>query len=153
MFFLEPLCFLYDSMNVGNLISDSSAFSKTSLYSWKFPVHILLKSLKDFEYNLISMRNEQNCKVLCTFFFILWLWNVSFQISNDTFLVKDVESKETKCSGQFIMLSHKYSNSCHQITQVRVPDAHWGQTILKHWSLEQRRVYYRNMQRDGWLMP
>ena len=47
--FLEFPCFLYDPINVGNLISGSSAFSKPSLYIWKFSVHILLKtSLKDF---------------------------------------------------------------------------------------------------------
>ena len=37
-------CFLYDPMDVGNLISGSSAFSKSSLYIWKFSVHILLKA-------------------------------------------------------------------------------------------------------------
>ena len=48
--------FLCDSMNVGDLISGSSAFSKLSLYIWKFLVHILLKpSLNDLEHNLISM--------------------------------------------------------------------------------------------------
>ena len=51
--FLELSCFFYDSMDVGNLISGSSAFSKSSLYIWKFSVHILLKpSLKDFEHYL-----------------------------------------------------------------------------------------------------
>ena len=148
-----PLLSLWSSRH-GNLIFGSSAFYKFSLYTWKFSIRILLKpSLKDFEHNLTSMRNEQNCKMLCIFFFIIWRWNVSFQISNDTYLVKDVESKETKCSGRFIMLSHKYSNSSHQITHVRVPDAHWGQTILKYCSLQQRKVYYRNMQGDGRLMP
>ena len=54
--FLESPCFLYDPMNVNNLISGSSAFSKPSLCIWKFSFHILLKpSLKDFEHNLISM--------------------------------------------------------------------------------------------------
>ena len=51
--FLEVPCFLYDSRNVDNLISDSSASSKSSLYIWKFSVHILVKpSLKDFEHYL-----------------------------------------------------------------------------------------------------
>ena len=51
--FLELLCFFNDPVDVGNLISGSSAFSKTSLYIWNFSVHILLKpSLKDFEYYL-----------------------------------------------------------------------------------------------------
>ena len=63
-------------MNVGNLISGSSAFSKPNLYIWKFLVHVLLKpSLKDFEYNLASMWNEYNCTVVWTFFGIAILWD------------------------------------------------------------------------------
>ena len=58
-------CFFYVSMDVGSLISDSSAFSKPSLYIWKFSVYILLKpTLKDFEHNLASMRKESNCPVV-----------------------------------------------------------------------------------------
>ena len=52
--FLEVPSFLYDPAIVGNLISGSSAFSKPSLYIWKFSVHILLKpSLKDFKHSLL----------------------------------------------------------------------------------------------------
>ena len=40
--FLELSCFFYDLMDVGNLISGSSAFSKTNLNIWKFTVHVLL---------------------------------------------------------------------------------------------------------------
>ena len=54
--FLEFSCFFYDPVDVGNLISGSSAISKSSLYIWKFLVHVLLKpSLKDFEHYLASM--------------------------------------------------------------------------------------------------
>ena len=54
--FLEFPCFFYDPMDVCNLISGSSAFSKSSLYIWNFSVHMLLKpSLKDFEHYLASM--------------------------------------------------------------------------------------------------
>ena len=54
--FLEFPCFFYDPIDVGNLMSGSFAFSKSSLYIWNFSVHILLKpSLKDFEYYLASM--------------------------------------------------------------------------------------------------
>ena len=54
--FLELSCFFSDPMDVGNLISGSSAFSKSSLYIWKFFVHILLKpGLKDFEPYMASM--------------------------------------------------------------------------------------------------
>ena len=53
---LEFPCFLYDSADVGNLMSGSSTFSKSSLYIWKFSVHVLLKpSWKDFEHYLASM--------------------------------------------------------------------------------------------------
>ena len=63
--FLEFPCFLYNPMNVVNLVSGSSAFSKPSLYIWKFSIQVLLKpSLKDFEYNLTSMGTECNCPVV-----------------------------------------------------------------------------------------
>ena len=54
--FLESPYFLYDPMNVVNLISGSSAFSKSSLNVWKFSVHVLLKpGLENFEHYLASM--------------------------------------------------------------------------------------------------
>ena len=54
--FLEFSCFLCDSVVVGNLISGSSAFSKSSLHISKFLVHVLFKPcLKDFECYLASM--------------------------------------------------------------------------------------------------
>ena len=40
--FLEFPCFLYDPDNVGNLVSRSSTFSKSSLYAWKFSIHVML---------------------------------------------------------------------------------------------------------------
>ena len=49
--FLELSCFFDDPTDVGNLISDSSAFSKISLNIWKFTVHVLLKpALKNVEH-------------------------------------------------------------------------------------------------------
>ena len=54
--FLKLSCFLDDPMDVGTLISGSSAFSKTSLNIWKFMVHILLKPvLENFEHYFISV--------------------------------------------------------------------------------------------------
>ena len=54
--FLELSCFFYDPADVGNLISGSSAFSKSSLNIWKFSVHILLKSdLENFEHYFASV--------------------------------------------------------------------------------------------------
>ena len=53
---LELPCFLDDPRDVGNLISGSSAFSKSSLNIWKFTVHLLLKpDLENFEYYFASM--------------------------------------------------------------------------------------------------
>ena len=49
--FLELSCFFDDPEDVGNFIFDSSAFSKTSLNTWKFTVHVLLKpGLEKFEH-------------------------------------------------------------------------------------------------------
>ena len=63
--FLEFPWFVYDPMNVGNLISGSSASLKPSLYIWKFSVDIPLKpSLKNFMYNLANMWTEYNCMVV-----------------------------------------------------------------------------------------
>ena len=54
--FLELSCFFDDPANVGNLISGSSAFSKTSLNIWKLMVHVLLKPvLENFEHYFTSM--------------------------------------------------------------------------------------------------
>ena len=54
--FLELYCFFDDPVDVGNLISGSSAFTKSSLNIWKFSVHILLKSdLENFGHYFASL--------------------------------------------------------------------------------------------------
>ena len=54
--FLELTCFFHDPADVGNLISGSSAFSKSSLNIWKFSVHVLLKpALENVEPYFASM--------------------------------------------------------------------------------------------------
>ena len=74
--FLELSCFFNDPMDVGNLISDSSAFSKSSLNIWKFTVHVLLKpGLENFEHYFASVWNECNCVVVWTLFGIAFLWH------------------------------------------------------------------------------
>ena len=76
--FLELSCFFNDPTDVGNLISGSSAFSKTSL---KFTVYILLKpGLENFEHYYTSMWDECSCAVVWAFFGIafLWDWNESW---------------------------------------------------------------------------
>ena len=76
--FLELPCFLHDPMNVGNLISGSSAFPKSSLFIWNFLVQVLLKpNLKDFEHYLASMGNECNYIVVGRFLGTALLWDLS----------------------------------------------------------------------------
>ena len=54
--FLELSCFFHDPADIGNLISGSSAFSKSSLNIWKFMVHVVLKSdLENFEHYFTSV--------------------------------------------------------------------------------------------------
>ena len=74
--FLELSCFFDDPADVGNLISGSSAFSKTSLNIWKFTVHVLLKpGLQNFEHYFTSVWDECNCAVVWAFFGIAFLWD------------------------------------------------------------------------------
>ena len=73
--FLEHSCFFDDLMDVGNLISGSSAFSKTSLNIWKIMVHVLLTPvLENFEHYFVSVWDEYNC-VVSTFLGIAFLWD------------------------------------------------------------------------------
>ena len=63
--FLELSCFFDDPTNVGNLISGSSAFYKSSLNIWKFTIHVLLKpGLENFEYYFARVGDECNCAVV-----------------------------------------------------------------------------------------
>ena len=74
--FLEFFCFFNDPLDVGNLISDSPAFSKPSLNIWKFTVHVLLKpGLENFEHCYTSMWDECYCVVVWAFFDIAFLWD------------------------------------------------------------------------------
>ena len=53
--FLEFSCLFYDPVDLGSLISGSSAFSKSSLTIWKFSIHVLLKpSMKDFDITFLA---------------------------------------------------------------------------------------------------
>ena len=96
--FLELSCFFDDPADVGNLISGSSALSKTSLNIWKFTVHILLKpGLENFEHHFISMWDECNCVVVWVLFGIgmktdlfqscghCWVFQICWRIECSTF--------------------------------------------------------------------
>ena len=75
--FLELSCFFDGPVDVGSLISGSSAFSKSSLNIWKFTVHALLSpGLENFDHYFTSMWDECNCAVVWAFFGIAFpvLW-------------------------------------------------------------------------------
>ena len=72
--FLELSCFFSDPADVGNLISHSSAFSKSILNIWKFMVHVLLKpGLENCEHYFTSVWDECNCLVVWAFYGIVFL--------------------------------------------------------------------------------
>ena len=74
--FLELSCFFDDPVDVGNLISGSPTFYKTSLNIWKFTVHVLLKpGLENFEHYFASAWDECNCGVVWAFFGVAFLWD------------------------------------------------------------------------------
>ena len=83
--FLKLSCFSHDPADVDNLISGSSAFSKTSL---NIVVHVLLKpGLENFEHYFTSMWDECSCMVVWAFFGIafLWDWNENITICSNAF--------------------------------------------------------------------
>ena len=66
--FLKVSCFFDDPTGVGNFISHSSAFSKSSLNFCEFSVHVLLKpGLENFEHYFANVRDECSCAVVWTF--------------------------------------------------------------------------------------
>ena len=74
--FLEISWFFHDPVDVGNLTSGSSAFSKTNLNIREFTVHILQKpALGNFEHYFTSMWDECNCALVWAFFGIAFLWD------------------------------------------------------------------------------
>ena len=74
--FLELSCFFNDPADVGNLISGSSAFSKSRLNTCKFTIHVLLKpGLKNFEHYFGSVWDECNCVVVWALFGVAFLWD------------------------------------------------------------------------------
>ena len=74
--FLELSHFFDDPTDADNLISASSAFSKSSLNIWSFMVHVLLKpSLENFELYFASVWDEYNFVVVWSFFCVTFLWD------------------------------------------------------------------------------
>ena len=81
--FLKLSRFFDDPVNFGNLISGSSAFSKTSLNIWKFMVHLLLKpGVDNVEHYFTNMWDECNCVVVWAFF------GIAFYRSSKTICIR-----------------------------------------------------------------
>ena len=76
--FLELSCFFDNPADVGNLISGSSAFSKSNLNIWKFTVHVPLKpGLENFQCYFARVWDECNCSAVWTVFDIVFLWDLN----------------------------------------------------------------------------
>ena len=134
--FLELSCFFYDSAEVDNLISGSSAFSETSLNIWKFMVHVLLKpGLENFEHYLTSMWDECNCVVVWAFFGLpffgigmktdhfqscghCWVLQICWRIERSTFTASSFRIWNSSTGIPSPLLSQYYGPVSH-ILQIR----------------------------------
>ena len=111
--FLEFSSFLYDPMDVGNLISGSSPFSKSSLYIWKFLVHVLLKpGLKDFEHYFATCEMSALCSSLKILWHCLCLgleWKLAFSpvlcLYKIVFIVQLLSIHNVADPGQFAIVT------------------------------------------------
>ena len=131
--FLELSYFFDDSMDVGNLISGSSAFSKSSLNIGNITVHVLLKpGLENFEHYFASVWDEYNCAVVWSFFGIafLWYWNENWSFPVLWLLLSFQMYWHIKCS-TFTASSFRIWNSSDEIPSpplvlfiVMLPKAH-----------------------------
>ena len=79
---LEFCCCFYDSVDVGNLISDSCVFSKSRFNIWNFSVHIPLNpNMENFEHCFASVWDECNCVIVWTYFDIAFLWELEWKLT------------------------------------------------------------------------
>ena len=120
--FLELSCFFDDPVDVGNLISGSSAFSKTSLNICKFLVHILLKPvLENFEHYFTSVWDECNCVVVWAFF------GIAFLIARlETAISRTVIEKEAKKQLEKLLAYENANQKC----QKAIAPIHETRTII-----------------------
>ena len=116
--FLEFSCFFYDPTDIGNLISGSSAFSKSSLNIWKFLIHILLKpSLENFEHIFAGLWDGCNCVVVWAFFGIALLWNWN---ENSPFPVLWPLPRFPKLLAYWVQHSHRIISKAHLTSYSRM---------------------------------
>ena len=140
MFFLEFSCFFNDPTDAGNLISGSSAFSKSSLNIWKFSVHVLLKPiLENFEHYFASVWDKGNCTVLWTFFGIAffgdWDENRPFPVLWPLLSFPNLLAYWVQHFQQYCSLNCTHSNPRHSLF-FRLNPVHVRPATINTWGLE-----------------
>ena len=109
--FLELSCFFHDSADIGNLISGSSAFSKTSSNIWKFMVHVLLKpGLENFEHYFSSVWDECNCVVVWAFFSIEYMFLFYLKLTSKN----NLKQETSKCQRSYNLTTTLFGNVVFQ---------------------------------------
>ena len=137
--FLEFSCFFCDPIDVGNWISGSSAFSKSSLNIWKLLVHVLWKpSLEIFEHCFVGMWNKCNCAVVWAFFgtAFLWNWNENWPYPVLQPLLKESEVAQSRLTPCNPMDCSPPGSSVHGIFQARILE--WVATSFSRGSSQPR---------------
>ena len=120
--FLELSCFFADPMDVGNLMSGSSAFSKTSLNIWKFTVHVWLKpGLENFKHYFTSIWNECTCAVVWAFFWHLLFWGLEWEL---TFSSPVATAEFSRFAGIFSTALAQHRLSEFEIAQLKFRHLH-----------------------------
>ena len=120
--FLALSCFFNDPANVGNLISGSSAFSKSSFNIWTFMVHVLLKpGLENFEHYFTSVWDDCNCAVVWTFFGIALLW---IGMKNDLFQSPVTTAEFSRFAGILSAALSQHHLSGFEIAQLKFHHLH-----------------------------
>ena len=145
MFFLELYSFFNDPADIGNVISGSSAFSKSSLNIWKFTVHVLLKpSLENFEHYFTSMWDECNCVVVWVFFGIAffgigmktdllqscghcWVFQICWHIECNAFTVSSfrIWNSSTGIPSSPLAMFIVMLSKAHLTSHSRMSDSRW----------------------------
>ena len=140
--FMERSCFFNDAADVDNLISGSSAFSKSSLNIWKFMVQVLLKpGLENFEHYFASVWDACSCMVVWAFFDIAFLscrsnylkttWNLVPLSSREAFVIHLNWSK----NAQPVHLTNRTYYHDHSCVDVSYLSGHWAKVVSGRFSL------------------
>ena len=154
MFFWKELsCFFDDPADVGNLISGSSVFPKTSLNICKFTVHILPKTgLENFEHYFASMWDECNCVVVWAFlalpFFGIemktdlfqscghcWVFQICSHIECSTFTASSsrIWSSSTGIPSPPLALFLVMISKAHLTSHSRMSGSRWAWVVIPSW--------------------